>query len=175
MHLVKIFTDTLLRSLLIDQVDESAILIISFDVFIVFLGEIAVEFVVRMDGDSWTPFKIRSLLPNDRDRPSELHVRKEMALSIDFSVEDHLSLSCIRSISIQIASSRDPPLSLPSPIPSRYQDQFAGVAGSSLDKVIADVSRDEPSDPFVGFHLQEIIDPICVVHIRLPFILYRCP
>lgn len=93
-----------------------------------------------------------------------------MLLALLLGQQHHFSLSCVGRVAVEVTSSNDPPLSLPSLIPSCDQSNIARTTGSHMRKPNGYVAGYKSSDPLVRLQLEEIIDPIRVVHVLQPFI-----
>jgi hypothetical protein len=94
-------------------------------------------------------------------------------LSLLFGQENHLSLCSIGAIAIKVTASDNPPLALPSLIPTSDQSNIARTASPHMSKPNRDKSRNESSDPFIGLQLEEVVDPVRIVHVLDSFVSQR--
>lgn len=135
MHLFEVLADSLLGAFFVYQIDQSAVLVVDFDVFVVFPRYLHVDLVVAVNVDFWVPLEVRVLRPEVRDRASKLNMRKYVLFTAVLSKEYHLSLGRVRCVSIKIASSRQPSLPLPPLVSPRHQRNFTSVIYTRMRKV----------------------------------------
>lgn len=126
-----------------------------------------------MNTDFRTPFKIRILSPKEWHWSSQLNMRKDVLLSSILSKKNELCLSCVRCESIEITTSGDPSLTLSSFISSRNKCNLTSIIDSSMSEVYYNKSWNKPSDPFICFYFNKVIDPIAVVHVAQSFVFHR--
>ena len=66
MHLFKVLPYSLLGAFLVDQVDQGAVLVMDFDVFIILPGHLNIDLVIPVHIDLRVPLEVRVLSPEVR-------------------------------------------------------------------------------------------------------------
>ena len=134
-HFLKVVSQTFLRPLFVNQIDKCAVLECRFDIIVVFLGNFAVVFIVRVDVHFWPPFEIWILVPKKRHQASKLNIREDILFASTFCQKYNFSFSCIGGIPIQVCSSGKPSFTLSSLVSSRNQGNFTSVVYTCMREV----------------------------------------
>jgi hypothetical protein len=172
MDFFEVFTKSFLGAFFINEIDKCAIFVVFFNVLVVFFGDFEIKLIVGMDADFGTPFEVWILVPEEGHRATELNMREYVLFATIFSQENKLSFSSIRSVSIKISPSGNPPFTLSSFISSRDKCDFTGIINASMSKVNDNKSRDKPSNPLIGLNLNKVINPVTVIHVTQAFIFH---
>lgn len=172
-ELFEVFPKALLWPLLVNQVHKSAVFVMLFYVLVVFSCHLKIQLVISVDAHLRAPFQIWILVPEKWHRASKLHVREYILLSTIFCQEYHFSLCSVGGIPIEVTASCDPPFSLPSLISPWNKGHLTRIVDSSMGKVNDNKSRNKSSDPFICLDLDEIINPITIVHVAKSLVLHR--
>lgn len=172
MDFFKVFAEAFLWAFFVDEIDKCAVFVVFFDIIVVFAGDFEVKFVIGVDGDFGIPLKIWILVPEERHGATKLYMWEDIFLTAVFSEENKLSFSSVGSVPIKITASGNPPFSLSSLVPSRYQSHFARIVHSCMREVYHDKPRDKTCNPLVSLHFHKLIHPITVVHVTQPLVLH---
>lgn len=65
MHLFKVLSNPFLGSFFVDQIDQSTVLVVYFDIFVVFPGYLNIDLIIPVNINLRTPLKIRVLCPKE--------------------------------------------------------------------------------------------------------------
>lgn len=101
------FADSVLRTFLVDQIHDvvvSVVLLLSVHVSLV--GVFTLQLAL-FDRQSWTPFEVGSLLPDDRDAASGLKVCVNFIAIVVYEGQNLLGLCEVTDIAFEIGTSRD--------------------------------------------------------------------
>ena len=76
MHFFKVLTKALLGPFFINEIDQSAILVVLLNIFVVLFRHLQVQLVIAVNADFGAPFQIGVLVPEKWHWASQLHMRK---------------------------------------------------------------------------------------------------
>lgn len=87
-----------------------------------------------------------------------------MPLRVELCLNDGFGLGSVDCIAIEVSTTNDPTLALPSAISSGNKGDVIGGSPDMGESDI-DIARDEASDPLVGLQFEKVIDPVRIEHI----------
>lgn len=100
-------------------------------------------------------------------------MRKYVLLSSVLCQEDEFCFGSVCCVSVEITASSNPSFTLSSLVSSRNKSHFTRVIDPCVSEVNHNKPRNKASNPFVCFDLNEIIDPIAVIHIAESLVFHR--
>lgn len=173
MHLLKIVAKSFLRPLFVNEVDKSTIFKVSLDVIIVFLCDLTIVFIIRVDIHFGAPFQVRILSPEERHGSSKLYIGEDILFASALCQKDNFCFSSIGCITIEICPSSQPSLTLSSFISSRNKCDLTCIVDSCVREINGNEPRDKSCNPLIGLYLDEVIDPVTVIHVAEPLVFHR--
>ena len=125
-HLGEVVTDLLLEAFLVNQVDE-VVLAVGFPhlVHVALVGVLVAE-LVGFDLESWSPFEVRALLPDEGDAPSSLEIGEHIIAVVVDEGHDLFSLCIVANVALVVRSPGHEAHPCSALIPPRHQDEADG-------------------------------------------------
>lgn len=161
-QLLELLAEHLLRSLLIDQVHQTHVVVALLQVVDVLPTQLAIDAIVSDDVALGRPLQIWLLLPLERHRATGLHEAEHRFDAVAIGEEHLFGFGGVGGVPVEVGASADPTCSLPAFIPPRKYHQLARVPTERAE-VDDDEPADESRDPFDCADPHEVLHPSRIV------------